>query len=277
MSQPPSDAELERAALYALGALSPDEADGVVADAASGTGTDAVTAMREVAAALALGTPGPRPPSSLRARLLERVDRETYWFSLAADAAWETAGDGVAIRRLHPDRLAGRLVRLDAGASWLAASDGMEQWYVVSGAVVTDGEQLESGDARLIAASEPVRARVAAVAFVVPLGPADGRASESVRAGQPAPLSLGRGVEGRALGTDATGQVQCLWLTMAPGSAVFDHDHAGAEELFMLAGDCRCHGRVIGAGDYHRAEARSRHGVTSTVGGCTMLVVSRAA
>lgn len=66
-----------------------------------------------------------------------------------------------------------------------------------------------------------------------------------------------------------TGMVQ-----MSPGSSYPRHLHNGAEECLVLSGDLHVGELVLHAGDYQRAPAGTVHGVQSTVGGCTLLIVS---
>jgi anti-sigma factor ChrR (cupin superfamily) len=81
------------------------------------------------------------------------------------------------------------------------------------------------------------------------------------------------GVRYTTLGRDPGNRTELMLVTMEPGSLVDEHDHPGVEELYLLAGDCECAGRILGPGDFHRARATSHHGVTRTRRGCRMLVI----
>ena len=82
------------------------------------------------------------------------------------------------------------------------------------------------------------------------------------------------GVEARRLFVDPAADRVTMMVRMAAGTSWPAHVHAGPEECYVLAGDLRVDELHMHAGDYQRAEAGSRHGVQSTEGGCTLLLVS---
>ncbi len=61
---------------------------------------------------------------------------------------------------------------------------------------------------------------------------------------------------------------------MEPGARFPSHRHPESEDCFILEGDFRVHGEVLGPGDFHHADAGSTHGEISTEGGCTCLIVT---
>jgi quercetin dioxygenase-like cupin family protein len=61
---------------------------------------------------------------------------------------------------------------------------------------------------------------------------------------------------------------------MEPGSRYGNHRHTQTEELYVLEGSCYCGGRLLGPGDYHRAEAGSIHLDTHTEEGSLMLMIA---
>jgi anti-sigma factor ChrR (cupin superfamily) len=85
---------------------------------------------------------------------------------------------------------------------------------------------------------------------------------------------LAPGVAAKILFADLQHQRTTMLVRMTAGSQFAGHRHGGAEELFVLEGDCLCQGQSLHAGDYHRAAGGTRHGVTSTENGCLMLVIS---
>src|SRR5207344_2936773 len=105
---------------------------------------------QEVASALLLAGPAVQPNPSLRTRLMDRVkqEREQFHFSYANEGSWDQIGDGVTQKRLFEDADAGRLLRLEFGARYRAASDSIEQSYVVLGRIAIDGDALGAGDFR---------------------------------------------------------------------------------------------------------------------------------
>ena len=83
------------------------------------------------------------------------------------------------------------------------------------------------------------------------------------------------GIAVRQLFVDPAADRVTMLVRMAPGAAYPPHRHATAEECFVLQGDIRVDEHThMRAGDYQRAEEGSRHGVQSTDGGCTLLIVS---
>jgi len=82
------------------------------------------------------------------------------------------------------------------------------------------------------------------------------------------------GVEARRLFVDPDADRVTMMVRMAAGTSWPAHIHAGPEECYVLAGDLRVGELHMHAGDFQRAEAGSRHGVQSTEGGCTLLLVS---
>ena len=86
--------------------------------------------------------------------------------------------------------------------------------------------------------------------------------------------SVADGITAKTLFEDTERKITTMLVRMAAGSTFPGHAHGGSEELYMLEGDCLCAGELLHVGDFHRAEGGSDHGVTSTVNGCTMLVIS---
>jgi quercetin dioxygenase-like cupin family protein len=82
------------------------------------------------------------------------------------------------------------------------------------------------------------------------------------------------GISAKFLATDeAHGRVTAL-MRMAKGARYIDHRHTLTEEMFVLEGSCTIAGRLLKAGDYHRAEAGSVHLDSHTEEGALMLVLS---
>jgi len=87
-------------------------------------------------------------------------------------------------------------------------------------------------------------------------------------------IALDKGVIAKILSEDHQRKTTTMLIKMAPGSRIASHHHDGAEELFVLEGECLCAGRHLKTGDYHRAAAHSNHDVTTTETGCLMLVIA---
>ncbi|MFQ5633002.1 MAG: cupin domain-containing protein, partial [bacterium] len=56
--------------------------------------------------------------------------------------------------------------------------------------------------------------------------------------------SLGEGVIAKILFKDAVRQTTTMLMRMEAGSVIPGHTHHGAEELFLLEGDCLCAGEI---------------------------------
>ena len=87
-------------------------------------------------------------------------------------------------------------------------------------------------------------------------------------------ISIEEGVTAKILFEDRQRKTTTMIVQMEAGSEVSGHPHDGAEELFILEGDCFCAGRHLKAGDYHRAASGSTHATTTTQNGCKMIVIS---
>ena len=58
-----------------------------------------------------------------------------------------------------------------------------------------------------------------------------------------------------------------------PGARYPAHTNPGPEDFYILTGDLHVSERVLGPGDFHHADAGSRHGENYSVAGCTLLAV----
>lgn len=58
-----------------------------------------------------------------------------------------------------------------------------------------------------------------------------------------------------------------------PGVRYPAHTNAGPEDFYILTGDLHVGEQVLGAGDFHHADAGSVHGENFSVDGCTLLAV----
>ncbi len=85
---------------------------------------------------------------------------------------------------------------------------------------------------------------------------------------------LGPGLSMKVLFHDPVGSRMTMLLRLAPGGTLVGHRHPQVEELYVLEGSCLCAGEFLQVGDYHRAEARTIHPVTSSEQGCLALVMT---
>ncbi len=81
------------------------------------------------------------------------------------------------------------------------------------------------------------------------------------------------GMKIKVLYVDPTTQRTTAICKFAPGYRLAPHRHTQMEELFVLEGGCVCEGVALFPGDYHRSDANSVHGETSTDDGCTLLLM----
>ena len=82
------------------------------------------------------------------------------------------------------------------------------------------------------------------------------------------------GIVAKILSMDETRQRVTALVRMEKGSSYGNHRHTRTEELFVIEGSCYCGGRLLKAGDYHRAEAGSIHLDTHTDEGSLMLLIT---
>jgi anti-sigma factor ChrR (cupin superfamily) len=85
---------------------------------------------------------------------------------------------------------------------------------------------------------------------------------------------MGPGIDCKTLFLDRVRHYATLLVRLQPGVSYPGHRHADSEEIFVLSGDFRVNGIVMGAGDYWRANAGSIHPEAHTESGCTMLLLS---
>ena len=84
------------------------------------------------------------------------------------------------------------------------------------------------------------------------------------------------GIIAKILSMDETHQRVTALVRMEKGSRYSNHRHVLTEEMFVIEGSCYCGGRLLKAGDYHRAEAGSIHLDTHTDEGSLMLLITSA-
>jgi len=159
----PPTADAARAALYALGALPPDQVAAFEERLrGSATARAEVDALRTAAAELAFAAPPAAPRAEVRERLLARVSagaaepapaRSTpslpdLLFALRADESWIQMGPGIEYRDLsHSKDSASYLLRIAPGA---AIPDHqhrrVEHTYVLDGSIEVAGTLCHTGD-----------------------------------------------------------------------------------------------------------------------------------
>jgi anti-sigma factor ChrR (cupin superfamily) len=64
-----------------------------------------------------------------------------------------------------------------------------------------------------------------------------------------------------------------LLVEIGAGVTYPEHDHMGAEEMYVLTGDLQSEGRSLGPGDFLHAEPGTHHQPLHSIHGCTALMV----
>lgn len=186
-----SDEEMvERASLYALGALSQWEARAFEEHLDEGCERCAaeLQSFEEVAGSLFLGVPESAPPASSRERLLSLVraegrapqpapvtGAEELLVTLRGDEGqWHTIGKGIRIKHLFTDpqtSMVTTLVKMEPGARIpLHHHRGIEQCYVIEGDFHAANQRLGAGDFHIAKAGsvhEPVYTLEGALVLII--------------------------------------------------------------------------------------------------------------
>ncbi len=100
----------------------------------------------------------------------------------------------------------------------------------------------------------------------------DPQSTMTIRAGRGEWSEIGPGVEWKILHVDQVCGQRSLLLKLAPGACYPAHDHSGVEECMIIEGDMIIGDLQLHAGDYHVAQAGTRHeAVTSEKGGLVFI------
>jgi anti-sigma factor ChrR (cupin superfamily) len=162
-----TESAFERAALFVLGLLDPNESaqfekhqrDCLIC-------SDSVTSAQEVLGSLALACPPATPDKALKQRILASITKEKsqpqVWKSWAPTMAssigvvrqhqgkWETVHPGIHVKQLNADptqNAVTMLIRMDAGSEYIPHRHaGPEQCFVLEGDLREDDLTLHAGD-----------------------------------------------------------------------------------------------------------------------------------
>ncbi len=100
----------------------------------------------------------------------------------------------------------------------------------------------------------------------------DPQSTMTIRADRGEWSTIGPGVEWKILHVDQACGQRSLLLKLAPGACYPAHDHSSVEECMIIEGDMIIGDLQLHAGDYHVAQAGTRHGaVTSENGGLVFI------
>lgn len=275
---------LDRLAAFALG-LPDADPDGALASHLAGDCASCATDLRELretAALLALGIQPLSSSGGLRERVVDRVGGESYAFVLSSTAEWREDG-GMGLKQLYaaPGGGGTSLVSLRTGSRLAEAYRAGDLGYVLLRGEL-DGEGLRLGTGDFVPAAGKVPGRQLTVAMDTILLAVAGseRAApldspRAVRSGKAAWNPAEPGVLALPLAGSAEEGVELSLVRMEPGSALARHRHAWVEELCLISGDLRCQGVELGPEDYHRAGPGTTHDVATTMGGSTMVYITR--
>lgn len=220
----------------------------------------------------------------------ERIEEQGFYFLTSSRLVWEPAGSGPGeIRRLYvdpEDRIEAKLVRFPAGAVTAGAPEVLgPEVYVISGEFEAAGERLREGDFhRTVGAAVDGRTEAGCILFTLrETSPSAGTGeapdvgsmagSDTVRVTERRWTDTGPGMRYRRLMRDPTHHIEITLVQLDPGAAYPGHRYVGSEELFVLRGDCRCEGRKLGYGDYHRSIPGAVHRPAATEDGCEFILV----
>jgi anti-sigma factor ChrR (cupin superfamily) len=174
--------------------------------------------------------------------------------ALAAQAAL------FALGALEPGEAAAYRAHLEAGCAVCAAE--VETLRDVAGALALDAEPA----APPAGVRERLLARAAAPPAEIPR-------YHFLTADEGRWIRVAPGIFRKDLAPEPTGRSRSYLIRMEPGAVGGVHTHAAVEHCLVVEGDFQTGGRMLHAGDYHRAARGSTHAGNSTVGGCLVLIV----
>ncbi len=276
----------ERAMLYALGVLDPEDRRAFELRLQGEPALLRQTTAAYQATVYVLSTlvAPVTPPSTLRERLVQQVAeeaaREVEQFELAASTV-ALGSTPVKPQDSVRDRLLSQIqthsaVRLVVNESLPVLGDIASR---ASDECVSEEKIDVSQDAAPLptwlssgwtAVSNFVRTLL--IRSMIPRPSSDGLTF--VKASEGAWREIAQGVTAKLLAFDPVSRRTTTLLRFLPGTSYAPHRHAAVEELYVLEGGCSIAGREMAVGDYHRAEAGTVHHDTSTEEGCLLLVLS---
>jgi anti-sigma factor ChrR (cupin superfamily) len=112
-----------------------------------------------------------------------------------------------------------------------------------------------------------LRARILGAAAETPQN------TRTVRAGEGRWFDFVPGVTVKPLSVDIERDTATILMMFEPGARVPAHDHAGAEDSFVVSGSCRIGESYLLKGDFHHADAGTTHAEIISDEGCVLLLV----
>jgi anti-sigma factor ChrR (cupin superfamily) len=118
-----------------------------------------------------------------------------------------------------------------------------------------------------IAPPDALRARILGAAT------AKSQNTRTVRASEGRWFNVVPGVTVKPLSIDIERDTATILMMFEPGARVPAHDHTGAEDSFVISGSCRIGESSLLTGDFHHADAGTRHDEIVSDEGCVLLMV----
>ena len=275
---------VNRLAPYALGLPDADGDGALASHLAAGCERCAadLREFRETAALLALGAEPVEPSGENRQRLLDRISGNSFAFIVAGSGEWHNV-DGLETKFLYGTAAAAltALVSLPTGSRLVQAyRPGHLGYVILRGELDGEGLRLGAGDFLPAAGKVPGRQMdvvmdtvLLAVAGAPDAAPLD--SPRAVRSGKAAWNPMEPGSLALPLAGSVEEGIEISLLRIEPGARIARHRHDWVEELCLISGDCRCQDIELGPEDYHRASPGTTHDVTTSVGGCTLVYITR--
>jgi anti-sigma factor ChrR (cupin superfamily) len=134
-------------------------------------------------------------------------------------------------------------------------------------------EDLTLLNAIVASAIEPIAPPAALRARILDAAAATSQNTRTVRAGEGRWFNVVDGVTVKPLSIDVERDTATILMMFEPGARVAAHDHAGAEDSFVISGSCRIGESYLLKGDFHHADAGTRHEEIISDEGCVLLLV----
>jgi predicted ChrR family anti-sigma factor len=134
-------------------------------------------------------------------------------------------------------------------------------------------EDLSLLDAILASAIDPVDPPASLRTRILDAASATPQTTRTVRAGEGRWFKVVPGVTVKPLSIDIERDTATILMMFEPGARMPAHDHAGAEDSFVISGSCRIGESHLLKGDFHHADAGTKHGEIVSDEGCVLLLV----
>ncbi|MEA2325653.1 MAG: hypothetical protein QOE68_612 [Thermoanaerobaculia bacterium] len=134
-------------------------------------------------------------------------------------------------------------------------------------------EDLSFLDAVVAEAIEPIDPPAWLRARILGAAAETAQNTRTVRASEGRWFDFVPGVTVKPLSVDAERDTATILMMFEPGARVPAHDHAGAEDSFVISGSCRIGDSYLLKGDFHHADAGTSHAEIVSDEGCVLLLV----